>query len=103
MPEKDPTSYELITYLWVLALSCWGGIANYIRNMKSGYVTQFSLPEIVGEIVISGFTGVLTFWLCELSSFPPLLTAALVGVSGHMGSRAITLLESHFKRRMGLR
>ena len=103
MPEKDPTSYELITYGWVIALSCWGGVANYIRKVKAGQAEKFSVLEIVGEVVISGFTGVLTFWLCELSAFPPLLTAALVGVSGHMGSRAIALLEDNFKRRMGIR
>lgn len=103
MPEKDPTSYQLLTYLWVMVLAAWGGIASYIRRVKSGTAEKFSVMELIGEIVISGFTGVLTFWLCELAGFPGLLTAAFVGISGHMGSRAIALMEDSFKRKMGVR
>lgn len=103
IPEKDPTSYQLLTYLWVFALAAWGGVANYIRKVKAGTAEKFSIMELIGEIVISAFTGVLTFWLCELAGFPGLLTAAFVGVSGHMGSRAIGLFEDSFKRKMGIR
>lgn len=103
MMEKDPSSYELLTYLWVIALSAWGGIANYLRKVKEGRAEKFSFMEIIGEVVISAFVGILTFWLCELSGFPPLLTAAFVGVSGHMGSRAIGMLEDNFKKKMGIR
>ena len=103
MPDKDPTSYQLLTYLWVMLLAAWGGIASYIRRVRSGTAEKFSVMELIGEIVISGFTGVLTFWLCELAGFPGLLTAAFVGISGHMGSRAIALMEDSFKRKMGVR
>ncbi len=103
MPEKDPASYELLTYAWVIALSAWGGVANYIRKVKSGQAEKFSFMEVVGEIVISGFTGLLTFWLCESAGFDPRLTAVFVGISGHMGSRAIGIMEDRFKRKMGVR
>jgi hypothetical protein len=103
MPEKDPTSYQLLTYAWVMALASWGGVVSYIRRVKAGTAEKFSFMELIGEIVISAFTGVLTFWLCELGGFPDLLTAAFVGVSGHMGSRAIALMEDSFKRKMGVR
>jgi hypothetical protein len=43
--------------------------------------------------VTSAFAGLITFWLCEWAVVHPLLTAALVGISGHMGSRAIFKLE----------
>lgn len=102
MIDKDPTSYEWITYLWVLALSAWGGVANYLRKVRDGRSEKFSFVEVIGEICISGFVGVITFWLCELSTLPQLLTAAFVGISGHMGSRAITLMEERFKKRLGV-
>lgn len=101
--EKDPSNYQLLTYLWVMALAAWGGISSYIRRVREGRAEKFSFMELVGEIVISGFTGVITFWLCELAGFPGLLTAAFVGISGHMGSRAIALMEDSFKKKMGVR
>ena len=94
MPEKDPTTYSLITYAWVCILSAWGGMVNWIRKRKSGDTRPFNFMELVGEIMTSAFAGMLTFWLCEASSLQPLITAALVGISGHMGSRAIYHMET---------
>lgn len=94
MPEKDPTSYALATYLWVSILSAWGGIVNWMRKRRGEVARPFNFMELVGEIMTSAFAGVLTFWLCEASGIQPLITAALVGISGHMGSRAIYHMET---------
>ncbi len=75
---------------------------SFWRKRKDGLARPFNFTELVGEIVTSGFVGVLTFWLCEFSSISPLLTAAFVGVSGHMGSRAIFSIEQMMERRLGL-
>lgn len=93
MPEKDPTTFGLITYAWVLLLSGWGGIVSWLRKRRDGVIRPFNITELVGEIVTSGFAGVLTFWLCEAAGIDRLVTAAMVGISGHMGSRAIFQME----------
>lgn len=93
MPEKDPTSYSLITYLWVFLLSSWGGWVSWIRKRKNGDARPFNFAELIGEVVTSAFAGVITFYLCEAAVFHPLLSAAMVGISGHMGGRAIFLME----------
>ena len=93
MPEKDPTSYSLLTYLWVFGLSSLGGFISFVNKIKKGHARAFNIAEFMGEIATSAFAGVITFWLCENASISPLITAALVGVSGHMGSRAILLFE----------
>lgn len=93
MPEKDPTSYSLLTYLWVFGLSSLGGVVSFLNKLKKGHARAFNIAEFMGEIATSAFAGVITFWLCENSGISPLVTAALVGVSGHMGSRAILLFE----------
>lgn len=94
MPEKDPFSYTLLTYCWVLILSISGGIAGYIRRFK--LQKSFSLVELIGELFISGFVGILTFFLCETANIQPIMSAAFVGISGHMGSRAIFMIEKIF-------
>lgn len=93
MPEKDPTSYSLITYGWVFALAILGGVVSFIQKLQAGHTRVFNIIEFIGEIVTSAFAGVLTFWMCEHAELSPLVTAAFVGVSGHMGSRAIFMLE----------
>ena len=93
MLEKDPTSYSVITYAWVFALAILGGVVSFMRKLQQGHVRAFNIIEFIGEIVTSAFAGVITFWLCENAALSPLVTAAFVGVSGHMGSRAIFMLE----------
>jgi hypothetical protein len=99
MPEKDPTTYSLITYAWVFALSSWGGVVSFWRKLRDGNARPFNIMELIGEIFTSAFAGVLTFWLCEASGMDALLTAAFVGISGHMGSRAIGQMEHWASKR----
>lgn len=97
MPDKDPTSYSLLTYAWVFLLSILGGVVNFMRKMQEGHTRAFNFTEFIGELVTSAFAGIITFWLCEHAQLAPLVTAALVGVSGHAGSRAIFLFEDFMK------
>lgn len=98
MPEKDPTNYQLITYAWVLGISMLGGIVSFLRKMRAGVARAFNIIEFIGEIVTSGFVGILTFYFCEAAGISPVLTAAFVGISGHMGSRAIFMFEKKLER-----
>jgi len=93
MPEKSPETYSFITYGWVFALAILGGVVSFMRKLQLGHTRVFNLVEFIGEIVTSAFAGVLTFWMCEHANISPLMTAAFVGVSGHMGSRALFMAE----------
>lgn len=99
MPEKDPTSYSLLTYAWVFMLSMMGGVVSFMRKIQQGHARVFNFMEFVGEIVTSAFAGVITFWLCESAGMSPLITAAMVGISGHMGSRALFVIEEWLKNK----
>ena len=55
----------------------------------------------ISAAATSAFAGLITFWLCEAAQFNPLVTAALVGISGHMGSQAIYQLERWAQTRLG--
>lgn len=106
MPEKDPATYGVITYAWVLVLASWGGAVNWFRKSKAENFSRVNIMEFIGELATSAFTGVLTFWGCEAAGFAPLWTAVLVGISGHMGSRAIfhaeRVLQSWVSSRAGV-
>lgn len=93
MPEKDPLNYAMLTYFWVIGIACWGGIAGYIRKLKAGHTERFKIAELIGEMVISSFVGIITFFMCEMAHFDHIVAAALVGITGHMGSRAIFIME----------
>lgn len=93
MPEKDPTTYSLITYAWVIIVACAGGIAGFHRKMREGAARPFNITEFIGEIFTSGLVGIVTFWMCEWAGVAPLLSAVFIAISGHMGSRTLLIME----------
>lgn len=98
--------YPWLAYWWVLILAGWGGVVNYIRKIREGEVSRFSITELVGELVTSGFAGLLTFLICRSAGFDDLVTGVLVGISGHMGARGISaaerMVEKWAQRRLGI-
>lgn len=100
MPEKDPFSYSLITYAWVLLLAALGGAVSFLRKVRTGVVRAVNITEFVGELITSGFAGLITFWLCEFAAISPLISAVMIGISGHMGSRALFMFESWAETRL---
>ena len=96
---KDPTTYSWITYAWVLLLAGLGGVVSFARKVHSGRSHPWSVAEFLGELATSAFSGLITFYLCEATRIEPLWTAALVGISGHMGSRAIFQVEMILRNR----
>lgn len=90
------SGYGAATWAWVSALSLCGGIANFFRKLRAGDARPFNFAELLGELFISAFAGIATFLLCEAWGCDPILAAALIAISGHMGSRAVFLLERIF-------
>lgn len=91
---KDPMSYDIWTYVWVSVLSLWGGIAGYIRKLKSGVAARFSISEIIGDVVISGFVGLITFFICEEYGLSKMQSAVMIAISAHMGCRALFTIDN---------
>ncbi len=101
-PEKDPSSLSWLIYAWMIGLSILGGLVNFAGRASRHQTTWRDYAGLATELLTSIFVGILTFWLCEWRDFPPLLTAALVGVSAHMGTRAIFQLELVRNRILGV-
>jgi hypothetical protein len=99
MIEKPPQSAAvnidaLFSWGLLIGLSLLGGWASFIRKMKEGHVRAWNFTEFVGELVVSGFTGIIVANLCDYIGAPTSLKYALVGIMAHMGSRALFKLET---------
>lgn len=99
MNERGPFDYHVLTYLWVIALSSFAGWVNWMRKLREGQLRPFNVIELVGELATSTLAGLLTFWLCEWASIDKLLSAVFIAISGHMGTRAIFLMEKFLEAR----
>jgi hypothetical protein len=88
-------------YIWFALLALWGGTVSYISRVRRDNA-PFSFVELVGEWTISAFAGIMTALICQELEFSLILTAALAGISGHMGGRAIYMLEQFVCKKMGL-
>lgn len=88
-------------YIWFIFLAIWGGTVNYITRLKADK-NPFSVIELIGEWVISGFSGLITAFICQEMAVPLMYTYAAAGIAGHMGGRGIYLLEAFMHKRIGL-
>ena len=105
MSEKIPfftTIADLLTYAWVLGLATLGGAASFVRRVRSGESKYSNIIELIGELVVSAFAGLVTFFLCRTANFDEMLTAAFIAISGHMGTRIIFIFEAYLVKRFGL-
>ena len=85
--------YEWITYAWVILISFWGGVARYMERVSLMPDLKISITGLIGDVVISGFVGLVTFFICEAWKVDRMMSAALIGISAHMGSRGLFLFE----------
>jgi hypothetical protein len=97
---KDPLSYPLKQWALVLGLALFGGIASWWAKVRKGTVAFHNLQALIGELTISAFAGVMVFLICEYMNLAPTLTAAIVGMAGHMGNRAISFVERRLSTRI---
>ena len=86
-------------WAWVVLLSGLGGLVSFIRKLKSGAIKRFSLGELIGEMFIAAFVGIVTMLFCVWANLNIWLSAALVGLCGHMGSRALFVAETLLSRK----
>lgn len=88
--------------LWMFILAIWGGTVSYLSRLKQNSALVFSFAEWVGEMTVSGFAGLLVAYVALELNTSWYIAAASAGIGGHMGGRALFLLELALRRRLGL-
>ena len=89
-------------YFWLVILALWGGTASYISRLKQSSGMAFSLAEWVGELTISGFAGLIMAYLCAEMHMSWYMTAVATAITGHMGGRALYMIECFIRTRLGM-
>lgn len=84
----------ILTWAWVIGLSLLGGFVSFYQKLRAGHVRAFNLVEFVGELATSALVGIITYKICNWQNVPADLVPALVGITSHMGSRALFLAEA---------
>lgn len=99
----DPGPFDwknLIPTIWMLLVAGAGGAVSWYGKVKAGHARAFNLTELIGEMLVSAFVGVVTYWICKGFGVSEWLTAAGVAISGHMGARAIFILERAIEKKV---
>lgn len=97
--DRSPLDYGLKQYGLTLGVALLGGFVAWYSKVRRGEIPMWSINHLIGELSTSALAGLLCFWICEWAGFPPLLTGALTGICGHMGTRAVTMFERFAERR----
>ena len=103
---KSPLSYSLREYGVILGIALLGGFASWFGRVRKGETDMLNFSSLIGELAISAFAGLISFWICESLDLSPLITAAVAGMAGHAGGNGISWLErlgkNYAERRVGV-
>lgn len=103
MPTEPPEhSGPVSTFMLAIGIAIFGGLVRWIAMVKKGEVEGHRLMGLIGELATSAFAGMLAYWLCQWAGLSETLILPLVGMSGHMGTRAIAAIESGAAKRFGV-
>ena len=86
---QDKESIAGLSWIVVLVLACWGGLVRYLIDVKQNKAT-WSWINALAQIAVSGFTGVIGGLVSVESGLSLNMILAAAGVSGAMGSVALT-------------
>jgi len=101
MPDKDPANWSSATWALALLMPLGGGFINWYARVKTGHTRAFNVLELLGEVFTSGFVGLWVFMLLASYDQPAGLCAAASGVSGHMATRLLFLIERAAEQKFG--
>lgn len=93
MPEKDPTTWAIATWMLAAGMSLAGGLASFYQRYRRRHRKTFTLMELIGEVMTSAFVGVGTFMALSALDQPAGLCAAGAGIGGHMATRLMLFIE----------
>lgn len=88
--KASDTFRAILPWGMTILLSCWGGAVNYITKNRR---KQFRIKELTLDLVIASFAGVMTSLLCNYANLNNNISACLIAISGHMGTRSIRGFE----------
>lgn len=99
--NREDFQINVRTVLCIVGMSLLGGLVSWITKVQRGVIAGWNLMSLVGELCTSAFAGFLCYLLCDSAGLNVKMTICLVGISGHMGTRAITAFESFATKRWG--
>jgi len=82
----------IITYGWIVVLAMLGGLVKFmdkLNNSKEPKPLKYIIFRLIAEMITSGFAGIITVLLCVYWGMPIVLIAAIAGIAGHLGGKAI--------------
>lgn len=100
MPDKDPTTWTLATWLLAIGMGFSGGAVNLWAKLKSRHPRAFNIFEVIGELFTSGFVGAGTFMAAYALGASEGISAGAAGIAGHMSTRLLFALERAAEARL---
>jgi hypothetical protein len=101
-PNREDLQVSARLAALVIGMALFGGLVSWITKVRAGSLGPWSIGSLVGELAISAFAGAMCYLLCDAAGLDLRVTICLVGVAGHMGTRAIGAFEGFAMRKWGV-
>lgn len=101
--SHEPTDYSPLVIAFYMAIGALGGLVNKLQRWTGGeppHCWKCALARLATELITSGFIGLLTLFACDELGISRNWTAICTATAGHMGCRAIFIIERALVKRL---
>jgi len=97
----DPKLWDLSTWLFATGFAVAGAIVNYIIKTKLQSFRVFDLYDLLGEIFIGGFVGVMAFIWAAQQENPLSICILAAGAGGHLSAKILSYVNKAADKKFG--
>ena len=101
--SHEPAEYTGSILAFYATLGALAGLINKLQRWTGGdppHCWKCAVARLIVELITSGFIGLLTLFVCDELNFSRNWTAVNVAAMGHMGCRAMFILERMVMQRL---
>lgn len=96
---KGPLDISVRQYGFLLGIAVLGGFVSWLNKVMKGELAAANLMHLIGELCTSALAGLLAFFLMQWLGISEWLQPAIVGIAGHMGTKALQWGEESLKKK----
>jgi uncharacterized membrane protein HdeD (DUF308 family) len=90
--------------MWLGFLAIMGGVLRFLHShVENGEKIEWKTPEffikLLMELLLSGFAGVIAFYVCKETGASDNILAVSVAIAGHQGGKAIEFFKDYIGRK----
>lgn len=84
----------------LLIVAAWGGLVNYLTNVKKGLTRRFDFMELLKQTIASCFAALILCLPALAFNVHLFVVIGLAGIAGHAAGTTVYYVDSYYRKKL---